>query len=93
MPKNFLDSKGLQDYHNNVVKALNEKANKVHVGVSAPTESYIDTWFDTDEDQEAQVINLMSDYTDEEELTFNNDDEEELIFNDDGEELTFNEDI
>jgi hypothetical protein len=88
MPKIFLDSEGLNKYHENVIKALNQKADKIHVGVSAPTESYKDTWIDISEDSEseAQAVSLMS--LDEEELTFNEDTGEELEYSDDpGEEL------
>ena len=98
MPKIFLDSEGLNKYHENVIKALNQKADKVHVGVSTPTESYIDTWIDTTDEGETQAVSLMS--LDEEELTFNEDSNEDLTFNEedgvvatseDSEELTFND--
>lgn len=102
MPRQFIDPIGLRIYHNNVEKALNEKANKVYVGDSTPTDSRVDTWFDTTEDSEPQAVSLMSEYSDEDEteLTFNDDgpvltfnnDLEELTFNNNEEELTFNTD-
>lgn len=90
MPKIFLDSEGLNKYHENVIKALNQKADKVHVGVSTPTEPYIDTWIDTTDESETQAVSLMS--LDEEKLTFNEDAGEELEYNDDTcEELLLDE--
>lgn len=50
MPNNrLLNEDGLYTYHRNMVKALNEKANKVHVGSSAPNEKFINIWISTGE--------------------------------------------
>ena len=92
MPK-FLDYDGLQVYNNNVIKALNEKANKIHVGITASTKlDSNDVWFDVTDDTEPVSVMSLS-YDEDEVLTFNEDTAEELTFNneDTEEELTFNE--
>ena len=50
-PKTYLDQEGLQLYHENLIKALQDKAAKehVHVGSVKPTDSNITVWFDTSE--------------------------------------------
>lgn len=99
MPKVYLDIDGLNTYNKNVIKALEEKASKVHVGTSEPEYTRFETWFDTTE-EDTQAVSLMS--LDDEELTFNEDSGEDLTFNEEdgvvatsdepeSEELTFNE--
>lgn len=95
MSKKYLDLTGLKTYHQGVTNALNDKENKKYVGDSAPTETKIDiVWLDTSGDQEEQEISLLSEDSDEGELTFNSDTDDGLTFESDSEEeLTFNPDI